>query len=239
MDIRQRELKMQKVAQETSFRDFLKSIASWFPLNLYKKNGKLSMYDVETRCGEICSPEDFEKERDGLEKYGLVYDFSKNFFQNYQELFLRTPKTMLVHVPELQNSDFTASAGRGIKNAYLSFIVCLDVQNILYSLHVKQNCADVCNSVMVRDNSSNIYRSSGILKSYNVFYSRYIYNSNNIRFSTNLIGCSECINCSNIQNQSYCIENIPYSKEEYIERKKELLQEKGRFLSYFLNIDKT
>ncbi|MEI6774398.1 MAG: hypothetical protein WCL18_06525 [bacterium] len=109
-DIKMREEKMQQKAKDMSFREYISTIASRFPLNLYKKNGKMTMYDVEARHGAVLSPVEFEKERDNLENYGQIYDFSKPFFQNYQNLFLRTPKTTLIHVPEIQNSDFTASA---------------------------------------------------------------------------------------------------------------------------------
>jgi tmRNA-binding protein len=43
------------------------------------------------------------------------------------------------------------------------------------------------------------------------------------------MGCSECLFCDNLQNQSYCIENKVYSKDEYFKQKVLLLREKEIF----------
>jgi len=51
-----------------------------------------------------------------------------------------------------------------------------------------------------------------------------------------MIGCSECIDCDNLQNQSYCIDNIQYSQEEYRKKKKEILKDKNNFYTKFLNL---
>ena len=71
--------------------------------------------------------------------------------------------------------------------------------------------------------------SGGITGSYKVYYSKYITDSSNIWFSTNLIGCEECILCDELENQKYCIKNRAYPKEEYFEKKEELMQRKGLF----------
>jgi hypothetical protein len=34
--------------------------------------------------------------------------------------------------------------------------------------------------------------------------------------SKNLVGCKHCIACSDIENQSYCIENVPYEKDDFL-----------------------
>ncbi|MEI6774391.1 MAG: hypothetical protein WCL18_06490 [bacterium] len=86
---------------------------------------------------------------------------------------------------------------------------------------------------MIWDNCTNVYNAVGIMKSYNVFYSRYIYNSSNIRFSSNLTGCTECIDCDSLENKSYCIANEQYTKEEFLEKKKELLTHKDGFYKIY------
>jgi hypothetical protein len=46
-----------------------------------------------------------------------------------------------------------------------------------------------------------------------------------------MIGCSECIECNGLVNQSYCINNQQYLKEEYLQLKKQLLSNKEVFIS--------
>ncbi|MBU0627206.1 hypothetical protein KKH82_07475 [Patescibacteria group bacterium] len=109
----------------------------------------------------------------------------------------------------------------------------VDCENVLYSHNVKESSKDVYNSVMVWNNSENICFSMGILESSMIFYSKYIKNSYNIWFSENLVGCQNCISCSDLENQSYCIQNKKYTKEEYLEKKEEILREKDRFIDYY------
>ena len=65
-----------------------------------------------------------------------------------------------------------------------------------------------------------------------VFYSRYIIDSSDIRFSDNLIWCIHCIACSWLENQSYCINNTQLSKDNYTEKKKQILEDKERYHDY-------
>ena len=83
--------------------------------------------------------------------------------------------------------------------------------------------------MMVRNHCEIVYQSVAVLKSYKVFYSRYITNSANVWFSTNLISCQECLFCDNLENQSYCIHNQQYTKEQYIQEKTKILAQKDMF----------
>jgi hypothetical protein len=126
----------------------------------------------------------------------------------------------------------------GSKNAYISFIVINNCENVLYSVSIKDNSKDILNSLSVWDSSSIIYTSTWILRSFKIFYSRYISNSNNIWFSSNLIWCSECIFCDDLENQRYCINNIKLEKEEYFKQKEETLKNKNKFEVFFAKVNK-
>jgi len=129
-----------------------------------------------------------------------------------------------------ENSDYS-DTNINSKWAYLSNVVINGCENVLYSLSVKDNSNNVIESIMVWDHSENIYHSKAVTKSFSVLYSKDITNSNNIRFSSNLQGCTECISCNDLQNQSYCIDNICYPKEDYTIRKRERLQDPLTFQS--------
>ena len=74
--------------------------------------------------------------------------------------------------------------------------------------------ADVMGSFLVWDNCSIVYSSSNIINSSKVFYSHGTIDSYTCYFSSNLIWCSYCFWCTWLQNQSYCIFNKQYTKEE-------------------------
>jgi hypothetical protein len=44
-----------------------------------------------------------------------------------------------------------------------------------------------------------------------------------------MIGCHHCLDCSELTNKSYCINNQQLSKEEYQQKKAELLKQKSTF----------
>lgn len=115
------------------------------------------------------------------------------------------------------------------KNCYLSYVV-VGCENVLYSMVIKDNSNNVLNCISVV-RSENIYQSFNIIKSYNIFYSKQIDNSSDIRFCTNMIGCHDCILCNNLENKSFCIENTQYTKEEYLQRRNEIIHKKEEFLS--------
>jgi hypothetical protein len=129
---------------------------------------------------------------------------------------------------ENQSSEY-ADVVFGAKDAYLSFTIGGNVENVLYSTISYINCTNIVNSVSVADNSENVFSSKVVTKSFNVFYSKYIDNSSDVRFSSNLIGCKHCIKCDNLTNQSYCINNQPVGKEQYMKHKQHILAQKHKF----------
>lgn len=65
-----------------------------------------------------------------------------------------------------------------------------------------------------------------------MFYSSNIHASANVWFSNNLHGCQECLLCDGLDNKSYCIENVQYSKEEYMQKKMAVLSERAMYHTY-------
>ena len=234
-DIKQREEKMWEKIKNIPRKEFIFRLASWKSFMFYK-NPEVTLYPPTGRVGPLLSAQDYEKQRIWFEKYGIDYDFGKDFFHHYQQLFTTIPCMRLKILPPYENSDYIDSWGFGIKNCYLSIGPFSDSQNVLYSFEVKEKCSDVLNSVMVRHNCANIYQSTGIINSYKIFYSRYVSDSSNLRFCTNMIGCQECIDCDGLQNQSYCIGNKQYSKEEFATKKEEILNDKNGFHEKFLKL---
>ena len=237
-DLKIRENKIKLKMKEVSRRDFIKYCTSLQPLVLHKNNGQISRYPETDRIGWIQKMKEFEEERADLTKKWQEYNISKKFFENFQDFIKNTKFPAMFSYWWTENSEYADSAHTS-KNAYLTFLTTFSSENILYSFSVKMNCRNVINSVMIVESSENIYTSFCCINSYNIFFSRYIEKSSNIRFSTNLLGCNECLFCNNLQNQTYCIYNKQYNKEEYFKKKREILIDKKSFLSHYMDILET
>lgn len=165
-----------------------------------------------------------------------LYDNDKSFFEQFHNLRKAHKHPNQLTFKQNENAHF-ADVVFGAKNAYLSFTIGNKAENIAYSTIVYTNCINIFNSVKVTNNSENVYYSKSITQSFNVFYSKYINNSSNIRFSSNLTGCKECILCNNLINQQYCIENVSYEKEVYLEKKSKILIQKNKFDIFLATIN--
>jgi len=157
-----------------------------------------------------------------------IGEYTGDFFSDFARFYEQSKKSSLIFFGSNENADYT-SGSFGAKNCYLCFDVGLGVENVLYSVCVNDNCANVGNSFFVENNSDNVFESKSIRQSFNIFYSANIDNSSDMRFCTNCVGCHFCINCDNLVNQSYCIDNQQVSKEEYLSKTSELLKDKSLF----------
>ncbi|NUJ97428.1 hypothetical protein HGA92_01415 [Candidatus Gracilibacteria bacterium] len=237
-DLKIWEEKIKNKIKASSWKQFIETRASWYPLVFNKRKIGISRYPETKRSPQIVENKTFDENIDAHTKYGREYDFGKNFFMNFQELFLSIPLGKTFEISgKSENTDFADTISSS-KNVYLSFNVTKGNENILYSLGVKDHIKDTLNSVMVWDNSEIVFNSVGIIKSFKIFYSRYISDSNNIWFSSNLMGCSECIFCEGLQNKNYCIENKEFDKETYFKEKENILKKKNEFYSYFEKLEK-
>ncbi|MFC1655648.1 hypothetical protein ACFL3C_02150 [Patescibacteria group bacterium] len=154
---------------------------------------------------------------DALE-YGRDFDFNRSFFEQFKELQLEVPRLALINA-RAENSDY-CNMTWGNKNCYLVFGGDFneDVQCGTLCMYNK-DCVDVDLS----DKNEVCYFMGD---SYNCYGCQYTFDSKNCTdcfFISDCIGCSDCILCTNLVKKSYCILNKQYSKEEYFEKKAELL----------------
>ena len=223
--------KMKQKRKSTDFRRFLMEIASWSGMAFYRNNWLISKYPESDRI-KISSIKDYEDKVDEAIDYWNDYDFGKNGFENFQKLFRSMNHSCVSHIWKNEQCEYSDVAVTS-KNAYLSRIITLWSENVFYSMLVRINSKNVFNSLFVVDNSEVIYFCKSVHSSYKIFYSKYIKNCSDIWFSTNLTWCKDCLFCHDLENASYCINNQQYSKEQYLEKKTELLKDKQKFLSYY------
>jgi len=166
--------------------------------------------------------------------YGKDYDFSKSFFEQYQELLQKVPaRALLVSSNTLISSEYTNTSSN-LKDCYLIYgsegcINCLYGSEIIDSF----DCID-CMMVV---NSNSCYSSVNCQKCSKVNFSVDCKDSFNVSYSRNLSGCSNCFGCCNLNNKSYYIFNKPYKREDYLSKIVEL--ESSSYLQFIENKKKT
>lgn len=227
--------KIQQKKKNQSIRDLIFYIASWYSLVPSKDNGSIGIFPKTSRKPPTMPAKKVEEERDWYLDFWINYDWEIWFFECFNKLFRAVPQPNLIHFSENPNSEY-AHCVFSSKNVYMGFTVIEDVENCLYSFTVKTWSRNVLNSLLVWEHSDNVFCSKWIIQSYNIFYSKYIFNSANIWFSTNLTGCEECLFCENLDNKKYCIQNKEYTKEDYLAKKKLLLNQKDMFDKWFAKL---
>jgi hypothetical protein len=158
-DIKHWEEKIKERRKQTPWRDFLKEIVSRVPLNIYKFNGKTSRYPQTERIPHLLEANTYEEERSLFTNNFQEYNPEISFFDNLKILFNKTPYPARIADMKAENSDFAEAVWKS-KNAYLSFLVIGDCENILYSFYTQDHIRNVFNSVFVRDSCDNIHQSS-------------------------------------------------------------------------------
>lgn len=157
-------------------------------------------------------------------EYGHNFDFSRPFFQQFAEFQLKVPRIALLNVKGI-NSDY-CNVTVGNKNCYLIFGGDFN-EDCMYGTLCMENVSSL--DLDLSNNNNLCYELSDSLNCYGcqfVFNSK---NCSNCYYISDCSSCSECILCTNLSQKSYCIENQPYSKEEYFEKKKDLIN--GSFTS--------
>ncbi len=222
--------KIKEKRKKTNFKDFVKEIASWSPLNYYKNWDYISIFPKSNRINKIVSIEKFNNSRDNLLSLDYIYD---NFFEGLLSLQKNVTTPCVRQYWICINAEYTDIISN-IENCFL--IRCSpNCKNVWYSIVIK-NTENVFNCIKVQWWEWNIYSSFSVDESFNIFYSKCIENSSNIWFSYDLVDCHECLFCNDLNNKSYYIYNISYAKDIYLQKKEEILSQKANFQSWFTNL---
>ncbi len=142
--------------------------------------------------------------------YWRDFDFSRNFFNQFEELLRDVPKLSMTSIENL-NSDYL-NISANCKNCYLSFAI-KDCENTLYSYWITNstNCLD-CNGV---ENSTNCYELVDCSNCYDVTYSQKCIDCSESTYLYDCTWCDKCFLCAWIRSKKYCILNIQFKKEDY------------------------
>ncbi|MSU60565.1 MAG: hypothetical protein EXS52_01460 [Candidatus Staskawiczbacteria bacterium] len=155
--------------------------------------------------------------------YGTEYDFSKPFFEQYQELSKKVPRVSLINSNSV-NSEYTHLAADS-KDCYLLFESSNNERcNHSYWMQVSKDCLDCA---FVND-SELCYETFVAWNCYKVFFSKECRDCVDSYFLQDCVGLTNCYGCVGLRQKQYHIFNQPYSKEEYfkiLEEKKQQIAE--------------
>lgn len=142
--------------------------------------------------------------------FGQDYDFNKPFFNQFYELQLQIPRPPLIN-NKAENSEYCNFADNN-KNCYMCTSSNKN-QDCFYSF-LMVGCRSSSECIWCTD-SELLYECLDCRNCYNGNFLQNCETCHDCSFSYNLKGCNNCILCVDLQNQSYCIKNKKYSKEDY------------------------
>lgn len=149
--------------------------------------------------------------------FGMAYDGTRSFFENYTDLLARVPQRAMVNDDGVmsENSAYTFDVAFS-KNCYLCFGMW-KAQDCYYCRICDQSkfCVD-CEGVKL--GSELVYESVDSSRLYRCAFMQNSESCNNCFFGFDLKGCSDCIGCVGLRHKQFYIFNQPYSKEEYAAR---------------------
>ncbi len=184
---------------------------------LYKQKCKLcgegiiSMYSPEGPVTSYCSPCWWSDKWNPL-AHGREYDFSKTFFEQFQELMHDVPhQNVSVSYKTLVNSDY-CNMNHELKNCYWLFNSDYN-ERCLYGEEIERS--KDCIDVTMLEGSELVAHSINCVKCYQTYYSEDCEGCHNVWLSKNLSNCNNCFGCANLRGKEYHIFNKPYSKDEY------------------------
>lgn len=170
------------------------------------------VYDTKLRRGDG---------RDAV-NYGQDRKSDESFFQQFHRLRKQVPKIAMMNDNSVgsTNCEYTYDYSYG-KDSYMT-VESIYSEKCYYS-------TDVCSDNNVIDCTTMYYSDYCVecTDSYKLHNCIYVQNSescSDVFFARDCQGCHHCIACTGLRNQSYCIFNQQYSKEEYLEKEKEFRQ---------------
>lgn len=186
-------------------------------LNLYERKCDLTGVSLISNIRpdspyKVYRQEDWYSDKWNALDYGQDYDFSRPFFEQWQEVLMKVPRPNVFTGYEFdENCEYTNHAGKN-KDCYMIFDSDENRDCYFsYSINSCQNCVDC-----FRTRKSELcYECIDSVQCYNSAFLQECDNCSDSMFLKNCTGCRNCLMCSNLKNKEYHVENKPVSKEEF------------------------
>ena len=175
-------------------------------ISIYSQDKKYRVYESKTWWSDRWDWLDYWRD----------FDFSRSFFDQFDELLKEVPRINL-HIQNEENSPYS-NFESDMKNCYLTIWGHWN-ENCMYWTYNLNSQDSVDNYWIFKCN--NIYEGIICYNSSNCFYVHKIENCNNCYFWYDLKWCFDCFWCAWLRNKKYHIFNKEYSREEYEKKVKE------------------
>lgn len=192
-------------------------------INLYKRKCDLTGKDIisiysQDKPYKVYDHKEWFSDKWNALQYGRDFDFSRPFFNQFEELFLEVPKMSMIIIGNNENSEFTHDV-YNLKNCYLIF----DGEGSIDSLYGETfDNLRTCIDFFYLKESELCYECINCVKCYNLCFSRFCNNCSDSAFLIDCVGCRNCFGCSNLRQKQYYIANKKHTKEEYEEYRKKI-----------------
>ena len=142
--------------------------------------------------------------------FGIEYDQSKSFLDQFRELSRHAPRPALINKGSI-NSHYTHLCANN-KDCYM-LIESSNNENVLhgYWMQRSRDCVDNAYGT----NVELCYETLACFDSYRLRYALTCFNCSDSWFLKNCVDCQDCFACVNIKHKKYCFFNKQLSKEEY------------------------
>ena len=171
-------------------------------VTMYSPNKPFKVFCIKCWWGDGWDPASYARD----------YDFSKPFFEQFQELQLLVPRIAVYNKTNI-NSDYTNHSG-DCKNTYLSSC-CFYDEDVLYSNWImnSRNCID---NSYIYEGGEKLYECIDSRKSYQCQYGILLENCIECFYCYDLHNCTNCFLSSNLRNGKYVFKNVQYSRDQYL-----------------------
>ncbi len=176
---------------------------------MYPPDSPYKIYEAKEWYGDAWDPL----------QYGRDFDFSRPFFEQFNELKLRVPRMSIVQQRVMENSEYCNRAS-DCKNCHLIFSSSC-CEDCYYGTGIEDSkdcidCHDIhrCELCYECIDSFDCYRSAWLQACKNCSESSFL---------NSCIGCKNCLFCTNLQQKQYCIFNKQYTKEQYEQERTQTL----------------
>lgn len=176
-------------------------------ISIYPSDAPYVVYDHEEWWKDDWDPMD----------YGMKFDFTRPFFEQFVELQHKVPR-MSLYVEGAENSYFTNYAIRN-KNFYLVSTADYN-EECFYGRFCDRNYR--CMDMDYTHDSKFCYETLDVHKSNACYFSQKIDSSSDLYFCYDMRNCHNCIFSSGLRNQSFVVFNKKVTREEF-ERAKQCL----------------
>lgn len=177
--------------------------------SMYQENTVFPVYETSIWYSDAWDPY----------SYGMDYDPKRPFFEQFLHLQNRVPRMSIVQQGNVINSPYTHRVTEP-KNCYMVFRSSYP-ENSMYIYNGKMHIKDCCDCSWIYE-CELCYECVNCTNCYNVKFGQESKESRDCSFIYSCRNCSNCIGCVNLVNAEYCIWNKKYSKEEYLQKVKDM-----------------